>query len=301
MDYDTAVQALFRVMPEDAPPPVPDLSDRPARRLRDALEPVATHAIWGRATNEALAKLGLNFLTSYVWGRAAALGEPPAAVVVATFGVFEPNMLAFFYEEGRRACPRHQVLETRDRATIASLSGILEGEDLTEIVGPLRRAVERAEGAGRPLFSGLRALGWPEEPVGRLWRACEALREHRGESHLAAAMVAGVEPVEMNILSELWLGMPLGSHTSTWGWPEDAIAAAAARLEARNLVDDAGLTATGRRLREELEDRTDAQQQSVVDALGEDFEPVVAALNRASAACIAAGAFPPDPYKRAGG
>ncbi len=114
-------------------------------------------------------------------------------------------------------------------------------------------------------------------------------------------MVAGVEPVEMNILSELWLGMPLGSHTSTWGWPEDAIAAAASRLAAANLVDDAGLTAAGRQLREELEDRTDAQQQSVVDALGEDFEPVVAALNRASAACIAAGAFPPDPYKRAGG
>ncbi len=301
MDYDTAVQALFRVMPEDAPPPVPDLSDRPARRLRDALEPVATHAVWGRATNEALAKLGLNFLTSYVWGRAAALGEPPAAVVVAIFGVFEPNMVAFLYEEGRRACSRTELLETRDRATIASLSGILEGTDLTGIVAPLRRAVERAEGAGRPLFSGLRALGWPDEPVGQLWRACEALREHRGESHLAAAMSAGVEPVEMNILSELWLGMPLGSHTATWGWPEDAIAAAASRLEARNLVDGGGLTAAGRRLREELEDHTDAQQQSVVDALGEDFEPVVAALNRASAACIAAGAFPPDPYKRAGG
>jgi helix-turn-helix protein len=301
VDYDTAVQALFRVMPEDAPPPVPDLSDRPARGLRDALEPIATHAVWCRATNEALAKLGLNFLTAYVWGRAAALGEPPAAVVVASFGVFEPNMVAFLYEEGRRACRRAELLETRDRATIASLSGILEGAELTGIVGPLRRAVETAEGAGRPLFSGLRALGWPEEPVGQLWRACEALREHRGESHLAAGMSAGVEPIEMNVLSELWLGMPVGSHTATWGWPQDAIAAAASRLAARNLVDDAGLTAAGRRLREELEDRTDDQQQSVVDAVGEDLEPVVDALNRGSAACIAAGAFPPDPYKRAGG
>lgn len=56
MDYDTAVRAMCRVMPEDAPPPAPMLSARPARRLRDALEPVALHPVWSRGTNEALAR-----------------------------------------------------------------------------------------------------------------------------------------------------------------------------------------------------------------------------------------------------
>jgi hypothetical protein len=64
---------------------------------------------------------------------------------------------------------------------------------------------------------------------------------------------------------------------------------------------DGMLTPAGRRLREELEERTDAQQQSVVDALGDDFEAVVETLNHWSAACVAAAAYPPDPYKRAGG
>ena len=38
------------------------------------------HPVWARATNERLAELGLDFLTGYVWGRAAALGEPDAAL-----------------------------------------------------------------------------------------------------------------------------------------------------------------------------------------------------------------------------
>jgi hypothetical protein len=141
MDYDTAVSVMFRVMPEDAPPPLPLAAAGPARRLRDAIEPVATHSAWARGPNEALAKLGLNFLTGYVWGRAAGLGEPQAAVVVGAFGVFEPNLLGALYEMGRQACGRAEVLAVRSEATIASLAGILEGADVAPAVTALRRAV----------------------------------------------------------------------------------------------------------------------------------------------------------------
>jgi len=301
MDYDTAVSVMFRVMPEDAPPPLPLLVAGPARRLRDAIEPVAMHAVWSRGPNEALAKLGLNFLTGYVWGRAAALGEPRAEVVTGAFGVFEPNLLASLYEMGRQACGRAEVLAVRSEATIASLAAVLEGEDVANAAEALRQAVEAADGTGRVLFSGLRSLGWPEDPVGQLWRACEALREHRGDSHLAASVSWGLGPAEMNVLSELWLGMPMGSHATTFGWPEDAIEAAAGRLHDRGFLDGGQLTAVGRRFRDDLEERTDAQEQPVVDALGDDFEATVTAVDAWSAACVAAGAYPPDPYKRAGG
>jgi len=301
MDYDSAVSAMFRVMPEDAPPPPPTLTASPARRLRDAIEPVATHAIWARGPNEALARLGLDFLTGYVWSRAAALGEPPAPVVVAAFGVFEPNLLSVLYDTGRAACGRARVLATRAEATITSLAGILNGADIARAATALRRAVEAADGTGRVLFSGLRSLEWPEEPVGQLWRACEALREHRGDSHLAASVAAGLDPVEMNVLSELWLGMPIGSHTTTFGWPADAAEAAASRLQGRGFVDGGQLTTAGRVFRDEIEARTDAQQQAIIDALDDDFDASVAAVNTWSTACVAAGAYPPDPYKRAGG
>jgi hypothetical protein len=192
-------------------------------------------------------------------------------------------------------------LAARAEGTIRSLEGILEGADVTAAATALRRAVEAADGTGRVLFCGLRSLDWPEEPVGQLWRACEAIREHRGDSHLAASLAAGLDPVEMNVLSELWLGMPIGAHATTFGGPSDAVEAAAGRLQGRGFVDGGKLTDIGRRFREEIEAATDAQQQGIVDALGGDFDATIAVVDGWSASCIAAGAYPPDPYKRAGG
>ncbi|MGH3197971.1 MAG: helix-turn-helix domain-containing protein [Streptosporangiaceae bacterium] len=51
----------------------------------------------------------------------------------------------------------------------------------------LADAVEGADGMGRPLFSGRRADGRPQDAVHCLWWACGLVREHRGDSHVAAA------------------------------------------------------------------------------------------------------------------
>ena len=88
LDYAT-MMASFETNPE-AWPPAPPPNGTPARRLKDAITPLAEHAYWSRRTNEAIAKLGLGFVPGYVYGRAAALGEPPADVVVAALAVFEP-------------------------------------------------------------------------------------------------------------------------------------------------------------------------------------------------------------------
>ena len=114
MQYDEVVAALFQPSPAGAVPP-PVVGAGPARRLRDAIEPIAMHAVWARRTNERLAGLGLDFLGGYVWGRAVALGEPDAGVVVASFGVFEPGMLTATYEQARAACARDALLTARTR------------------------------------------------------------------------------------------------------------------------------------------------------------------------------------------
>ncbi|HTC80981.1 MAG TPA: hypothetical protein VK848_05570 [Acidimicrobiia bacterium] len=300
VDHDTAVALIYMSWPEGTPPPAPVRDARPARRLRDAIEPIATHAVWSRRTNEVLAKLGLKFFTSYVWGKAAALGEPPTGVVVAVFGSLEPGVIAAAYEEGRRQCGRAGMMAAREEATIESLTEILGGADVTEVVAVLRRGVEAADGTGRPMFSGLRSLGWPADPVGQLWRACDLLREHRGDGHLAACISAGLGPVSMNVVTELWMGLPLGVVAMAQrGWPEEALAGAVADLERRGFVAGGDLTAAGRRLRDDIEARTDTMQQSVVDAIGDDLDAAVAALDAWSAACIAAGSYTPDIYKRA--
>ncbi len=302
MNYDDAVKGLFHLMPDDAPPPPPVMDAGPARRLRDAMEPIGQHTVWSRHVVDALAEVGLEFLPGLVWGRAAALGEPPAAVVLAAFGTWEPNLLTALHEAGRKACGRDVLLAARQSATIESLTAVLgtAGADVAPVADALRRAVDAVDGTGRPLFSGIRALGWPEEPLGVVWRACEALRERRGDGHLAAYTVAGLSSLEMHTLLELWLGTPLGSHSGIYGWSADDVSASVARLESKGLVSDGRLTPLGIEVREGIEARTDALEEPVVVALGTHYDDVVDALNEWSAACVLAGTYPPDQYRRAG-
>ncbi len=91
MTYDD-IAAIF-LAPLDEPIAEPDVTNTPARRLRDALEPIATQGWWSRAAGERLTELGVDFFPGYVWGRAAALGTPPAELVAATFGVFDPGLI----------------------------------------------------------------------------------------------------------------------------------------------------------------------------------------------------------------
>jgi hypothetical protein len=272
MNYDDAVAAFFAPRPEGTPLPDAVVGGSPARRLRDACEPVAMHAVWSRSTNEHLAGLGLDFLTSYVWGRAAHLGEPVGAVVASSFAWFEPGLVTTLYDDA-----------------------------VSEVADLLADAAEPADGTGRPFFSGVRAAGRPADPVHRLWWACTLVREHRGDSHVAAANASGLGPVEMNVLTELWIGMPLLSYTGTRGWPEDAMHTAVRSLEARGWLADGQLTASGLRVRSHLEARTDGQEQSIVDALGARLDEVCTRLDAWGAACVEAGSFPPDTLKRAAG
>jgi hypothetical protein len=301
MDYDDAVATFASPRPAGTPLPEVVGAGGPARRLRDACEPLAMHALWNRHTNERLAPLGLDFLTGYVWGRAASLGEPSPPVVAAVFAWFEPGLLEGLYEAARTAVPRERLLEVRDAATAESLAEVLAGDDPTEVADLLADAVEGADGTGRPLFSGLRGRGRPVDPYQRLWWACDLVREHRGDSHVAVANTAGLGPVEMNVLTECWIGMPLLSYTATRGWPEAAMDAAVAGLEARGWLRDGVLTDAGRAARAILEDQTDAAEQPIADALGGRLDEVCARLDGWSERCIAAGAFPADILKRAAG
>jgi hypothetical protein len=164
------------------------------------------------------------------------------------------------------------------------LREVLAGEDPGEVASLLADAAEAADGMGRPLFSGRRADGRPQDAVHCLWWACGLVREHRGDSHVAAAAAAGLNAVEMNILTELWTGMPLLSYTATRGWPPDAMQRAIAWLESRGWVRDGGLTDAGRAGRLSIEQRTDDQEQPIAAALGDRLEEVCGRLNHWGAA-----------------
>jgi len=300
MQYDEVIAAMFVPSPPGAESPA-TVEASPARRVRDAIEPIAMHSVWSRGTNERLAKLGHDFMTGYVCSRAGLLGDPTPGAVVAAFAVFEPNMLTGAYEAGRNLCDRDTLLAARDESTIESLSTVLDGIDVEPVAQQLRAAVEAGSGIGRPLFSGLRDLEWPESQVGQLWRASELFREHRGDSHVAACVAAGLDPVEMNILTELYVGMAITTYSASRAWPEKALAAGVERLSDRGFVSDGGLTEAGQAFRDDLESATDQMQQPILDALGPNVESVVEATTKWSQMCIDAKAFPPDVGKRAAG
>jgi hypothetical protein len=301
MLYDDAVAAFFAPRPEGTPLPRVVRHPTPARRLRDAAEPVAMHPVWSRRTNEHLAGLGLDFLTSYVGGRAAVLGAVRPAVAACAFAWFEPTVVAAVVEAAWTVLPPAELLAAREQATVQSLREVLGDDDPTEVADLLADAAAAADGTGRPLFTGVRDRGRPDDPVHRLWWACELVREHRGDSHVAAANAAALGPVEMNVLTELWIGMPLLSYASTRVWGPDALEAAVASLRRRGWVADDVLTDAGRAARDAVEAATDAQEEAVVQALGERLDEVCGRLDGWGERCVTAGAFPADVLKRAAG
>jgi hypothetical protein len=176
-----------------------------------------------------------------------------------------------------------------------------EPDGVGEAVEQLRRGVAAADPIGRPMHAGLTALLWPAEPLAQLWHACTMLREHRGDGHVAVYVAAGLTGLEANLLTELTVGWEPLAYTATRGWSAEAMQGGLHRLQARGLVADGALTDEGRRLRDELEERTDRVVQPVVDAIGDDLPALTGRLAEWSQMIIEHGWFPPDPYKRASG
>ncbi len=297
--YDD-IAAIF-LAPLDEPIAEPDVTTTPARRLRDALEPIATQGWWSRAAGERLAELGVDFFPGYVWGRAAALGTPPAGLVAATFGVFDPGLIGAVYETGAAAVSRDEILAARAEGGAASVAAVATDDECAALAEPLLAVLGGLDALGRPLFSALRSLPLPTSPSGRLWRAAELVREHRGDAHLAALVGAGLDAAEANVLTERWLGFGLGEYSATRGFGPEALDAAVGRLAARGWMVGHELTDAGRRARVAIEEATDAGQASLVTALGAQLDDVVEGAAQISARLIGARSFPADPRKRAGG
>ena len=279
----------------------PDVTGTPARRLRDALEPIATQGWWSPQAGARLDALGVDFLPGYVWGRAAALGSPTASVVAATFGVFEPGLIAAVYEAGSALVPREDILAARQDGGTASVAAVADPDDCAAVADPLLAVVADLDGLGRPLFSALRALPVPTSPAGRLWRTAELVREHRGDGHLAALVAAGLTAVEANVLTERWLGFGLGEYSATRGFGPPQLGAAVANLQARGWMDGDDLTDRGRAARVGIEEVTDASQGALIEGCGAGLDGIIARAGDISTRLVAARAFPADPRKRAGG
>ena len=236
----------------------------------------------------------------YFGFRAAPLGPVGPAAVEATFANFAPAMVRRSIPDAWMYATPATLAGTRGEAAAAALRRLVP--DIEPIAGdcndPLLEIVRAADPLGRPLFAANAALPLPDDPVARLWQLSTTLREHRGDGHVAALVVEGLDGPSAHQLHAADHDTPHEVLQPNRGWDDEAWASAAARLAARGLLDDGRLTPAGRDLRDRIEHTTDELAVAPIDrALDADaFTSLVDRLTGAAARVASSGAIPfPNP------
>ncbi|MFF3418638.1 hypothetical protein ACFYW9_28690 [Streptomyces sp. NPDC002698] len=247
------------------------------RRLWHLLEPLHAVLYYAPEAFEEAAALGYGTeerWPSYFPYRAAPLGAVGGRRVASAFYSFSPRMVDEHIDSAWRVASPERVLAARERAVDRAYRAILgdrvDSPELAEAAAQARRAAEAADAAGRQLAAANAELPWPEAPHLQLWHAATILREHRGDGHLAALLVEGLDPVE-SLVSFAAIGAASVERFESRGWSPREWVAARDRLAARGLVDEDGIaTEAGRELRRRVEDHTDRLAAAPWRSLGPD-------------------------------
>ncbi|MET8834373.1 hypothetical protein ABZV78_10695 [Micromonospora sp. NPDC004540] len=261
------------------------------RKMWQLIEPVHALVYYAPELTEEAAALGLptgERWPGYFALRSAPLGAAGPNLVAATYYSFSPRMVAEYVPAVWATADPTKVLAARlsgvDRALRALLGERVESAELAEAAALARRAVRAADLGGRPLAAANADLPWPDAPHLALWQATTILREHRGDGHIAALRTAGLDPAE-SLVSFAAVGAAPAEVFASRRWTAEEWAAARERLAARGLVDGDGVaTEAGRRLRDEVERRTDELAAAPWRALGPAvgrFAQLVAPLTQA--------------------
>ena len=221
----------------------PDL--RKSRSLAAALEPVVGQVYFSPECHAAYAQLGfapspgpLGLVAlpdgpAYFTSRGSLLGQVRPGVVAAAFGVFKPEVVSTGVSLGWSLTDAPTIFAARRAGAVAQLERILGDAD--DSVGRastlLERAIEPLGVEGRPLFAGLRS--WWDDPTDawtRLFHLGDMLRECRGDAHICSWASAALDGVEIGLLNDVYMGMPLRSYVRTRGWNDEELDAGEERL-----------------------------------------------------------------------
>jgi hypothetical protein len=270
-----------------------------ARRLWSRLEPIHVVTYFSPEARAALSAAGYQgFWMGYFAGRAAPMGPVGAEAVFATFYNFSIAHVSRAIPDAWTFAPPRAALQARQRGAAAALQRAFARNDLAEAVGTAaglaRAAAESAPMEGRALFAANRALPWPEEPTAALWHACTLLREHRGDGHVAALTAAGIGGREANVLQAAAGIVPRDVFEVARHYDDAEWESVSATLIDRGLVGPGGkLTARGKDVKDDVEDRTDSTALTAYDSLADDqLQRLLDTLAPLARAVIATGDIP---------
>jgi hypothetical protein len=284
-----------------------DTLRRRARTLAAAIEPVVGQVFFAPEAHKRYEQLGFapspgsfgNGVAApdgpaYFTSRGSLLGQVQPHVVAAAFGVFKPEVVVPCVTFGWTLTDAPTIFAERRAGGVEQLERICGAADVRvrRTADLLARAANALHEAGRPLFAGLRSQ-WddPDEAWTRLFHLGDMLREARGDAHVGAWTAAGLDAVEIGLLTELYMRLPMRTYIRTRGWNDEELDAACARLTERGWIAGDALTDEGRTHREAIEQATDGTMRRAIDALGDDIDELIATLEPWGVAIRAAGGY----------
>jgi hypothetical protein len=213
------------------------------------------------------------FWRGYFAGRAAPLGQVDAQPVIAAFFGFAPAMVHRALPDVWSRASVEQSLQARLDGARAALARLLTGIDphaVTLAADLLAEAAANADTGGRVLAAANAAVGVPDDALGKLWQAATVLREHRGDGHVAALVVHGLDGCE----AQAWrsgLDLRRDRLQPARGWTDEEWLEAIARLAEREwLTREGGSTTIGVDAHRAIEAMTDRAAMRPWHALGEE-------------------------------
>lgn len=226
-------------------------------------------------TTQTLVEAGLtDYGMGYFASRSAPMGAVAPEVTAATFYVFSPALINAYLPHAWDLVSPEKVIEARyagiDAALRRGLGELADGPEVADAADLLWSVLPDLTHAGRTLAAAHARLPRRPEPLLALWQAVTVLREHRGDGHVAALVLAGLDAVEA-LVTAVAAGASAKFLKSTRGWSPEQWADGERRLRERGLLDDAvQLTTQGRALRNQIESSTDAAATGPYRKLGEE-------------------------------
>ena len=263
-----------------------------ARRMFELVEPIGVIPYSADEPNEAMFALGFSdYWDTYFAGRAAPLGLATAEVVDALFYNFAPGEVARHIPRVWRTTTPEAAIAARRAGCVKALRRILadhvDSPGFARAAELLSKAATSAPPEGRPMYAALRAIEVPDDVVVRLFHAASLVREHRGDGHIAALMVDGVDGLEAHVLFALDMGMPAEKFGRLHHLPAALLATVIGGMRRRGLIgEDGRLSEQGCTVKRRVEARTDdlaakpyeSLEPGELDELMTTLEPLAALL-----------------------
>lgn len=279
-----------------------------ARRLASALEPFVGSVYFAPECHAAYAAMGFEpspkdrggvpqpDISAYFTSRAASMGRVRGHVAAAVFAVFEPRLVVRGIDLGWSLTDPATIARVRVEGAVAQLNRLVGAADrrVDGMAEVLESVISGLDLAGRPLASGLVALGPQGDGWMRLHWAADVLREYRGDCHTAAWVAAGLSAPEICLLGDPYRGLAPRTYSRSRGWSHDALDEAEESLRVKGFWDDSGMTEDGWALRESIEVATDRSLLDPVEASAAELETVIEAMREWNRAIIAGKGYPSD-------